>query len=65
LGSLTSAKGLTLPKSVDSSVFLDRLTTTNGLIVPKNFHYGALVSDYISMDDLISKSLENHNSKTI
>ena len=59
LNSLERAKDLVLPETIGSDLYLTSLTNAGGLIVPKKFTYGRLLSYYITMDDLVNKSLEN------
>jgi len=63
LSNLTNAEGLTLPNSVGRVLYLDELESTDGLIIPNDFRYSDLFSDYISMQNLIDKSLENSEDK--
>lgn len=42
---------------------LNRLTSTDGLIVPRDFNYSGVVSQYITIEDLKDKSLENNEEK--
>lgn len=63
LKSLTSAKNLTLPNTIGGFLMFTRLTSTEGLIVPKNFNYKYIQSDYITIEDLKVKSLENNEKK--
>ena len=65
LGSLGNAEGLILPKRIGGYLYLNSLKNTDGLTVHKNFECGRLVSNYISMEDLINKSLEESHVKEI
>lgn len=64
LNSLTSAEDLILPNYIDGSLYLKRLTSIEGLIVPVDFHYGEVISNYISIEDLKNKSLEINDKKS-
>jgi len=59
LEKLKSADGLVLSQSIGGSLYLGKLTSVNGLIVPKDFTCHDVVSPYITMEDLINKSLGN------
>ena len=64
LSDLTSAEGLVLPKNIGINLFLDNLKSLDGVIVPKDFEYGKFYSNYITMQNLIDKSMENNYKKT-
>ena len=59
LRSLTSAKDVIFPKIIHEDLWLFNLKTTEGLIIPQNFNCINLFSTYITMQDLIDKSMEN------
>ena len=58
LHNLKVAQGLILPKKLDL-LSLFSLKSVEGLVVPENFEYGEIISSYITMEDLITKSLES------
>lgn len=61
---LKEAEGLTLPSLIGGYLYLRSLTSAEGLVVTKNFECKKLFSyTYITMQDLINKSLENDVEK--
>ena len=65
LSHLNCAINLTLPRTIGGLLLLNhsKLESTEGLIIPKDFNYKYLISNYITMDDL-KKASENSDIKS-
>ena len=57
LSALEEANNVVLPQSCDT-LFMYRLESVEGLVVPTDFNYDWISTNYITREDLINKSLE-------
>lgn len=62
---LESAKNVTFPVNIKNAIFLNNLLSLDGINIPHNFKYNSVISDYISIEDLVNKSLEQSQVEEI